>query len=160
MFKFYNYLNKIDIVYRLILSLLLVVGIITIVAYEVFKPSDKSLLSEDNWCVDKIYYKQKLIGPKSLMAFYIKYSNGEIPCYENADFRKNGNLILPGINSTIISGTWRLDDNNKVQIKVDTLQDIFQGIYDMEVSLNTLRLTSKTTIIYSHKDKTSPPNLF
>ncbi len=94
------------------------------------------------------------------MAIRVIYSNGLVPCYENVLFRENGDLDLPGVNSYLITGTWKLNDDERIQLRVDTFKNIFQGIYDLNVSLNDLVLKSNTTTIICHKDKTPMPRLF
>jgi len=160
MFSFRYYFDKIDVIYKITLFLLFIIVIITVIVYFIIRPSSKLSLSKDAWCVDQIYYNQKLIGPKSTMVITLRDINGNIPCYEIADFRKNGDLILPGINSPIITGRWTVNGESYIELNTDTLQYIFKGVYNVDVSSTNLKLTSQTTIIYGHKDQYKPPVLF
>ena len=143
----------------MLIFLFLIIGFLSVLIYIITKPSIKSLLTKEGWCIDRIYYKNKLIVPETLNALRMVYTNGNAPCYENADFRMNGDLFLPCVKTRLISCTWKLTTADNLQIKADTLQ-IFQGGYDIDVSFNNLVLRSRTTTIYGHKDKTPSPKLF
>ena len=152
-------LKKTNVVNRIIILTVLGIIVITTLCYFILKPSTTELLTK-TWCVDNIYYKNKLIGPKTLTAIYITYTNGETPCYENIDIRENGDIDLPGVNTRGISGGWKMINDERLQLTVDTLNNIFQGTYTIDVTSNKLVLKSKTTIINAHIDRTTMPNMF
>jgi len=135
---------------RVLIVLLLV--IIVILFYFFWVPSKADKLWKDGpWCVNSIYYKGRLIQPKTLHAIYMVQKNGKIPCIEDISFDNDGNVQLPGINSRAIAGEWLVDSTKKLQLNVDTLKDIFQGAYTINFSGSTLVLTSNTTIINANR---------
>jgi hypothetical protein len=147
-------------IYYHILALVIFLLLLATPVFFYLRPSEAELLAKTPWCVDAIIYKKKLIGPKTLHAVFMVYSNGTRPCYENAAFQKNGELSLPGIDSRAIAGSWMIDKDGRIQINVDTLGKIFKGTYSFYLNDNTLVLRSAQTEIYAHNDKVMPPNLF
>lgn len=143
-----------------ILALVILLLLLATPVFFYLRPSKADKLAKNPWCVDAIIYKKKLIGPKTLHAVFMVYSNGTRPCYENATFQKNGELSLPGIDSRAIAGSWSIDKDNHIRINVDTLGKIFKGTYSFYLSENTLVLRSAQTEIYAHNDKVVPPSLF
>ena len=129
------------------IMVVLVLLLIGILIYLFVVPSNADKLFKTPWCVSSIYYKGRLIQPKTLHALYMVRKDGKIPCLENISFDKDGNVELPGINSRAIDGEWLIDSNKNLQLNVDTLQYIFQGAYDITISGNKLMLKSSTTII-------------
>ena len=151
-------LKNLSIEKRIVIIILLGIIMITAITYYIIKPSKTELLCKSPWCVDYIYYKNNLIGPKTINNIYLE--SGNIPCNENIEFRTNGHVLLPGINTELILGDWTMTKGDILKLNVDTLQNIFNGMYSIEVTENRLILQSKTTIIYGHIDRTSTPNLF
>ena len=129
------------------IMVVVVILLIGVLIYLFVVPSNADKLSKTPWCVSSIYYKGRLIQPKTLHALYMVRKDGKIPCLENISFDKDGNVELPGINSRAIDGEWLIDSNKNLQLNVDTLQYIFQGAYDITISGNKLMLKSSTTII-------------
>jgi len=143
-----------------VLALVILLLVLATPVFFLLRPPQADRLAKNTWCVDAIIYKKKLIGPKTLHAVFMVYSNGTRPCYENAAFQKNGELSLPGIDSRAIAGSWAIDEDGRIQINVDTLGKIFKGTYSFYLSENTLVLRSAQTEIYAHNDKGTPPSLF
>ena len=133
------------------IMVVLVLLLIGILIYLFVVPSNADKLSKTPWCVSSIYYKGRLIQPKTLHALYMVRKDGKIPCLENISFDKDGNVELPGINSRAIDGEWKIDSNKNLQLNVDTLQYIFQGAYVIAIYGDKLVLKSKTTIINANK---------
>jgi hypothetical protein len=134
----------------------LIVGILVLLSgvliYYFFVPSTADKLWKDGpWCVNSIYYKGRLIQPKTLHAIYMVRTDGKIPCLENISFDNDGNVQLPGINSRAIAGEWLVDSTKKLQLNVDTLKDIFEGSYDISINGVNLVLKSRTTIINANR---------
>jgi hypothetical protein len=145
---------------KFISAVILGIVLLTTIIYFIVRPSKAGLLCKTTWCIDHIYYKNKLGWPKTKNAMYIVYTNGNIPCYENAIFKNNGDISLPGINSRSVDGGWKLNDDGDLQLSVDTLNTSYQYTYSVEVSQNNLVLKSTQTTIYAHRDRTAMPNLF
>jgi hypothetical protein len=149
---FIPFLKNVSVIYRIVIIILLVVTLLTTLVYFIVKPSLDDTLTSHAWCVDKIIYKNQMIGPNTLDKIISISSKGDTGCYETVDFRKTHDIILPGINKNSLTGTWKLVDVNSVVITVDTLKDIFEGVYKVDVSNTRIVLKSKTTIIYAHID--------
>jgi len=143
------------VVNRIIIITIIVSALSTALIYYIIKPSKADLLTK-MWCVDAIYYKNQLIGPKTLNTIQLVFSdsNGQQSCDENIDFKGNGEVNLPGVNTRMISGNWKLDSNEELELSTDTLKNIFQGEYTIDVNWNSLVLRSKTTVINAHTDGT------
>jgi len=129
------------------IMVVVVILLIGVLIYLFVVPSNADKLSKTPWCVSSIYYKGRLIQPKTLHALYMVRKDGKIPCLENISFDKDGNVELPGINSRAIDGEWQIDSNKNLQLNVDTLQYIFQGAYVIYINGDKLVLRSKSTII-------------
>jgi hypothetical protein len=134
------------------IMVVLVVVLSGILIYYFFVPSPADKLSKTSWCVSSIYYKGRLIQPRTLHALYMFRKDGKIPCLENISFDKDGNVELPGIKSRAIAGEWQIDSNKNLQLNVDTLQYIFQGAYAIDINGNKLALKSKSTIINASRE--------
>lgn len=134
------FLKKVSVVNRIIILVLLVVFLITTIAYFIHKPSLTNLLTKNTWTVDKIYHKNKLVGPKT---------KEDVLWYEFAEFRDNNYLSMPGLQSRAVSGKWELS-NGIITLNVDTLKDIYNGLYEIDITDTQLILKSPTTIIYAH----------
>lgn len=93
-----------------------------------------------------------MIGPNTLDKIIAISSKGDTACYEHIDFRKTHDVILPGVNTSSLTGTWKLIEANRVSIAVDTLKAIFEGTYEVDVSNTSIVLKSKTTTIHAHID--------
>jgi len=145
-------LKNLRITHRIIIITILSVASLTTLLYFIFRPSLYDTLTSHAWCVDKMTYKGKVIGPNTLDKVIAISSKGDTGCYEHIDFRKTHDIILPGINTNSLTGTWKLIDANRIIIAVDTLKEIFEGAYKVDVSNTKIVLKSKTTIIYAHID--------
>lgn len=154
-------LKHLGVVSRIIIITTLIVTLVTTICYFIIRPTTTELIAK-TWCVDNIYYNNKLIGPKTSNTYLVTmtYINGETPCYEDMDIRKDGGIGLPGVNSRGIYGHWEITDDNNLKLTVDTLNKIFEGAYLIDVSDNSLILSSKTTVIHAHIDRTAMPDMF
>jgi hypothetical protein len=133
-------------------KILIVFAIILIAAgiYRLAFPSLSNRLLNSSWCVDNIYYKGRRIEPKTLHAVYF-FAKGKKSCINKINFVDEGDVQLPGLNSRAIEGGWQIDQEKNLQLSVDTLQDIYQGNYAVDISGDKLVLKSKTTVINSHR---------
>ena len=135
---------------RIVLIILLLILLIGFISYLIVKPSKRDMLIKQSWTVDKIYYKNKLVGPKTV-------GIDKLPDGREIDYSQIGesilfddnSLIFPGINTKIINGTWEFDGSNVV-LKVDTLMNIIDGSYKLDIVDEQLTLTSPTTTIIAH----------
>ncbi|WP_426668969.1 hypothetical protein ACPPVU_22440 [Mucilaginibacter sp. McL0603] len=143
----------------ILLTVIFVITITTLL-YFIFRPSLYDILTSNSWCVDKIYYKSTLIGPKTT-GIFIKMTtdrNGEADCDEQMSFDKNHRITLPGVNSNSVVGQWQEGDD--IIITVNSFENIFAGTYKVDISNNLVTLKSKTTVIYAHRDDYRMPMSF
>jgi uncharacterized protein YlzI (FlbEa/FlbD family) len=77
--------------------------------------------------------------------------NGNKLSCETLELRKDGVITLPGIKSYIVSGNWKLNDDETISINADTLKAIYNGKYYIDISANSLVLKSPTTTIYANR---------
>ncbi|MFB9842389.1 putative signal transducing protein [Mucilaginibacter ginsenosidivorans] len=154
-----SFLKKINVVRGIVIVVLLFITLLTTALYFILRPSLSDLLIQNSWCVDRIDYMGKPIGPKTVITgtgIYISMTNinGEADCLEKMalDNSVNHIITLPGINSNSIFGTWESIDNESIVISTHTLKNIFAGRYEGNISGEQLTLKSKTTIIYAHRD--------
>lgn len=145
------FLKKINLVYAIIIVTLISVALITTLLYFILRPSLFDQLASNSWCVDKIYYKNNLVGPKTSTPFVVMTDiNGDADCYEQLRFDKNHSVTFPGINSDFVYGRW--EEGDDLIITTGSLKNIFDGSYKVDISNNLLTLESKTTVIHAHRD--------
>jgi hypothetical protein len=114
-------------------------------------PNDYKRLTETNWCVNYIKYGGLRYKPNSIGLKFIT----DLSCPEGADFKINGDLDLPGFNSFMVSGKWKLNDG-KIQIfNTDTFGFVYDRTYDIDFSAGELVLTSDSTEIYCYSSGVS-----
>jgi|GEM_PF-404951 len=149
------FLNRTTVTYRVVIITILLVTLITVGAYFLLKPSTAELLMRGAWCVNRIDYKGKTVGPKTKegqISIKVTDMNGNNDCEERMEFSQSNSLILPSINTSAINCYWKEDDDGNIVIRPDTLKDILGGTYTVNLSGNNLRLNSKTTTIYASWD--------
>lgn len=150
--RFIPILKNINVVNRIVILTILVVVLITTSVYFICRPSLFDLLTRNIWTVDKVYYNNKLVGPKSIDSVlspsgehYIVSKFGEF-----AEFRDNYYFSFPGIQSNEIRGQWKFEERSVITLSADTLKNILNGSYAVEISDHKLTLKSATTSIYAH----------
>lgn len=149
---------KISLGYRIILVVIIFITVLATVIYFIIKPTPLELLSKGTWCVDRIYYRNVLVGPATKVFVYFQDNDGNIPCTDIADFRTNGVLVLPGINSYAIRGTWKMDEDGNLFMDADSIKNVFNGEYEVNVTEKFLQLRNENTTILAHKDNYTFPN--
>jgi hypothetical protein len=149
--SFIPFLKNFNVVNRIVIMTLVFAILITTSVYLTVKPSLSHLLTNNIWTVDKIYYKNKLVGPKTTDSVQLRSGNrmSMSELGELAEFKDNNYVSLPGIQSREITGRWNFNDNYIV-LDVDTLKNIFNGTYDLDIKDNHLILKSVSTTIYAH----------
>jgi hypothetical protein len=74
-------------------------------------PSKLERLTENSWCVDKLYYKGQELTPNSLgIKFISDYDN----CFERMSFDKDGTVDFPGIDSYGVSALWKIQNDSLI----------------------------------------------
>jgi hypothetical protein len=149
---------------RLIIIVALILIIISIPIVFLSLPSTVEKLTENSWCVEKIYYKGQELIPNSLG---IKMESYYDNCSEIMSFRENGIVDFPGINAygerarweirndSLIITSWSIDNNItidtnlKIIEKGDALEkSIYPGTYSLEIKDNTIKMQSDSLIIF------------
>ena len=147
-------LKKFEVANRVIILFILIVSAITTIAYLIIKPSKTELLTKPIWIIDKIYFNNKIVGPKTVQEFTNLPGRGNVDISgmgEIAIFSDNNTLMFPGINSTGIHGTWDRS-GSEITLHTDTLNNILGGVYGVDISDKTLTLKSRKTIITAHSN--------
>lgn len=120
-------------------------------------PSTLEKLTQNTWCVDKIYYQGKELTPNSLgLKMESEYAN----CSETMIFRENGKVNFPGIdsygdrarweyhNDTLEITKWPIRENLKItENEQNFKKSIFHGKYRLEIKDNRIKLQSDSLII-------------
>lgn len=151
--KLDNYTSKIPILNKLVfgirISILvaIVVTIIVVLFYLLSLPSSAEIIVKHAWCLDKISYEGKSFTPNSTGLKLIIYGDKEA-CNETIQFWNYGRVNFPGFNSRRIEGNWKIDGNKMRISNVDTFQNVYDGIYSIDLSENILTLKSDKTMMY------------
>lgn len=126
-------------------------------------PSKLERLTENSWCVDKLYYKGQELTPNSHgLKMVSNYDN----CSETMSFRDNGIVTFPGIdsygdrcrwelrNDSLIITEWNTNDNyifgdnlEVTEIEENIEKSIFHGAYSLVIKNGMIRLQSDDLII-------------
>ncbi len=124
-------------------------------------PSKLEMLTENSWCVDNLYYKRQELTPNSTG---LKLSSEYDNCLETMDFRSNGIVTLPGVdshgvwcrwefrNDSLIISRFNIDKDSKNKIKPTGTgkiikESIFHGKYSLEIRNNMIKMQSKDLTI-------------
>nr|WP_294942690.1 DUF2007 domain-containing protein [uncultured Mucilaginibacter sp.] len=151
-------LRHFNILNRVVIMTLLTVSLVTLCLYCFLKPSRTDLLTRHVWTVDKIYFQNKLIGPKAIDSTQSVITIDDLYSASSnlARFKENGYVGFPGINDYDIDCRWEFAGDNIV-LNADTLQSIINHSYDVKLSNNSLVLKSDSTIIIAHSDAPDGP---
>jgi hypothetical protein len=172
--KFLNWIDKFTarfpLIGKTILEIRLIAFIMTILILIAIPivllsiPSKYEKLTENSWCVDKLYYKGQELTPNSIgLRMDSQYDN----CSETMNFRENGIVTFPGINSYgdrcrwelrndslvisewNINGNYMLGDNLEIIEKEESKgKSIFYGVYSLEIKNNLIKMQSGNLIIF------------
>ncbi|TFF40975.1 hypothetical protein [Mucilaginibacter psychrotolerans] len=143
---------NISLGYRIVLVVVIFITVLTSIIYFLIRPTSSELLSKGTWCVDRIYYQNVLIGPSTKVVAYMQDVNDNAPCMDMTGFRTDGRLELPGINSYAINGTWKMDEDGNLLMDADSIKNVFNGKYEINVTEQFLQLRNGNTTILAHRD--------
>lgn len=87
-------------------------------------PSKQEKLTENSWCVDKLYYKGQELTPNSLGIKVISDYNN---CSERMSFDKDGTVDFPGINSYGVSALWKIRNDSLIIYPYPIENDYYIG---------------------------------
>lgn len=122
---------------------LTIIGVVIIGIIQ--RPSAYERLTSEKWCLHYIIYDNEPYLPNTIVNEpQVRLA---IPgyCYEIMEFYSNGNVNVPGFNSPPITGKWLLENNQIRLFDLDTLDFVFEGVFDLKISNNQFTLSSETT---------------
>lgn len=148
---------------RLIIFVALTLIIIIVPIVILSLPSTTEKLTENSWCVDKIYYKGLELSPYTLgIKMESEYDN----CSETMKFRENGVVDFPGINSNSERARWELRNDSLIitnwsigndftigenleiiEKKDSVMKSIYHGAYSLEIKNNVIKMQSDSLTI-------------
>jgi len=112
--------------------------LITAISYIIIKPSKENVLTSKMWLLDNIYYNNKPIIVDSLAEAPVSFSD-------------NNSILFEGVNRKMISGKWKIN-GDVMELHSDTLMNILNGSYKIDMSERELTLKSATTTIVAHRN--------
>jgi len=144
----YDTLNKraLSIV---IVSIIVAVLLITFIISYATKPSTDEQLINNTWCVGYVIYNETIFIPHTIDVLQLSETGR---CIETINFRENGTAIIPGLDSRSVVVSWQLNDNFIHLFNADTLGDVYNGDYKIEISNTELVLKSANTTISSRAE--------
>jgi hypothetical protein len=134
---------------RLMLIAAFVVLIFIGTIYFATLPSTYERLTKQTWCVEQVIYNGEAYIPNTVAQFRL-VAVGEECCQEEINIWKYGTISLPGFNSRSVKGKWLLDGKSLQISQTDTFDFVYNGVYDINFSGNTLILKSKQTTLYCY----------
>lgn len=144
------FVGKLTLEIRFLVVATLILIVLIVPAVLLSLPSTLEKLTENSWCVEKIYYKGKEFTPNST-GFKLR-SNFD-NCSETMNFRENGDVIFPGINSFEIWNKWKFSNDSlfitkglKENEPTET-ESIYLGKYSIEIKNDFIKLKSDNIII-------------
>lgn len=144
------FIGKSIIEMRLLIVVTLILLMIIVPAVLLSLPSTLEKLTENSWCVEKMYYKGKELTPNSAG---LKLESNFDNCSETMSFREDGNVILPGIDSYEIWNKWKFRNDtlyitrNTTESKSIERESIYIGKYSIEIKNDLIKLKSDNLII-------------
>lgn len=141
---------------RLLIAVAILLTIIIVPIAILSLPSTAEKLTGRNWYIESIYFNGKEIKPNSYGLTFVTNNNS----YETIDFRENGDVNFPGLNSFSTLNKWELkndsiiiksDINSTINAKYDSIQNkvnsFYEGSYKLEISENSFKMKSSNIVI-------------
>ncbi len=142
-------INKLAVEIRLLILAGIILSTLIFGVLAWFTPTTSQILTENAWCLRSVTHHGKNFVPNtSGLNIYLEGS-----CSERIGFRPGGELVLPGFNSSAVYGNWKLQNGRRLLIETDTLQHLFNGVYEIRKFNNSLTLTSENTVLYCYKSE-------
>lgn len=154
--------NVILITKIIFVSVLIISPIVWSIAYFT-KTSTVTLLTQNDWCVTKIYYNKTEITPNTTG---LKMTMRGSDCKETFKFYNNGLVSFPGFNTPSYEAIWRIKDDSIFITEIDNSDNIsfdknlniipsaqkikecfYVGKYLFTVKNNTIKLQSDSLLI-------------
>jgi len=150
-----------------IIKTIIVIGLILspfiiLIAYFTTTPKE-TLLTQNEWCVNKIYYNKDEVIPNTIG---LKMITRGANCEETIKFYDNGSVSFPGFNTPSYEAIWKLKNDsifiteidNSGNISFDKNMDVitntqknkecsYLGKYSLFIKNNTLKMQSDSLLI-------------
>lgn len=156
-------LSEIALVFKIILFIGLLLSPIVIVIAYFTTTSTETLLTQNDWCVTKIFYNKTEVTPNTTgLKMIIRGSD----CEEKIKFYGNGLVSFPGFNTSSYEAIWKLegdsisitekDISQKISFdkNLDVIQNIqkskesfYVGKYSLVITNNTIKMQSDSLLI-------------
>jgi len=144
------FIEKSSLEVRLFIVVTLILIIIIVPSVLLSLPSTLEKLTQNNWSVEKIYYKGKELTPNS---DGLKLESNFNAFSEIMEFRKNGDVIFPGIDSYPVLNKWKLRNDSVFIIRGLTKgeptesESIYYGKYSIEIENGFIKMKSDNILI-------------
>lgn len=124
MFSFLNYKSRFSettLIIKIILVCVLIISpIVFLIAYFT-QTSTETLLTQNDWCANKIFYNKNEITPNTTgLKMIMKGAN----CEETIKFYSNGLASFPGFNTSSYKAIWKLKGDSIFITEKDISQKI------------------------------------
>lgn len=115
------------------------------------RPSTYERLISEKWCLDHIVYENETYIPNTIVNEFSVRLVFPGNCYEVIEFYSNSNVNIPGFSSRTITGKWTLENKQIRLFDIDTLDFVFEGVFDVKISNTQFILSSETTQMFCVK---------
>ena len=143
---------------RLKFKILLIIGVLILLVLIprifIHSLSTEEKLVANRWCIEKILNKGQELIPNT---YGVKLVINSQDCSEIMNFRDNGEVNLPGVNTYAYRGSWRVIGNtlyisngkSKSEGKENSL---YNGEYKLEIDRGKIKMISKNMMLLGRED--------
>ena len=143
-------LKKLDLLPRLMILVAMIISVpFAILGYSSL-PTTYEKLTNHRWCLDYAVYKNRNYIPQTEDNIGLSIAGSD--CEESITFNKNGEVMMPGFKSGIVSGHWQLEKNLLLISQIDTFGFIYNGTYRIDFTDIGLILKSEKTTLNCHAE--------
>ena len=143
-------LKKLRFEIRLLILATVIIILIIVPVFLLSLPSTVEKLTANSWCVEKIYFNGKEIIPNS---YGLKLRSNYDNCLETMEFRDNGDVVFPGVDSYEVWHKWEyvndsiLITNSLSKTENANNASVYIGKFSLKISNDYIKLKSKNMII-------------
>ncbi len=143
------WVNKVDVIHRVFLMLLMLFAVSASAIYFINKPSTAQLLL-GRWCTDIVQYNGELYQTQT--EDYSQIHLVMVTC-EEAIVIEGGTIWLPGFRSEAIHANAIVYGDSLYIRNSDTFGYVYDGAYKVDIHYDQLKLISTKTIIHAKRHK-------